>query len=133
MYASGMDFRCTKKSGRGIRKNVLWRIFTNVFVDNFDIIMGAIIIYASGKAVGMTTDELKNLYYTYKVSLSSRDEHIFLLLKHLSEKSKITILKLVRIIVNAVHRVIISKYGPCVSKRKLSIIIMNYLKNFKND
>lgn len=133
MHTSGLDFRCTEKHRRSIRKSILWRVFVDVFVDNLDNIMDALIIYASGKAVGMTTDELKNLYYTYKVSLTSRDECIFSLLKHLSMKSKIKIFKLIRIVVNIVHRTIVGKHGPCISKRRLSRIIMSCLKGSKND
>ncbi|MEM1973574.1 MAG: hypothetical protein QXN68_02150 [Thermoplasmata archaeon] len=108
-------------------------MFVECFYDNLDSIMDAIIIYASGKAVGMTSDELRQLYYTYRISLSSREESIFLLIKHISFKSGITILRLVKIIVNIVYRTLTGKCDLCVSKRRLSKIIMNYLKNLGND
>lgn len=123
--------KCIKK--KCLKDNVLLKMFVECFYDNLDSIMDAIIIYASGKAVGMTSDELRQLYYTYRISLSSREESIFLLIKHISFKSGITILRLVKIIVNIVYRTLTGKCDLCVSKRRLSKIIMNYLKNLGND
>lgn len=131
MHETLQKNKCVKK--KCLKDNILLDMFIEGFYDNLDNIMDAIIIYASGRAVGMTSDELKQLYYTYKISLSSREESIFLLIKHISLKSRITILRLVKIIVNIVYRTITGKCELCVSKRRLSRIIMNYLKSTRND
>lgn len=131
MHDTPQKNKCVKKNT--LKNKILLGIFVEGFYDNLDSIIDAIIIYVSGRAVGMTSDELKQLYYAYKVSLSSRKEGIFLLIKHISLKSRITIVRLVKIIVNIVYRTITGKCNLCVSKRRLSRIIMTYLKSQKND
>lgn len=116
-----------------MKKRFLWELLNDIFFNNLDNVMDALIIYTSGKAVGMTTDELKNLYYAYRTSLSSRDESIFLLFKHLSLKTRISVLKFIKMIVNILHKILSCEYNLYVSKRRLNRIILYYLKYDKND